>query len=300
MHLPFFAAVADGLFADHGLDVELVASAPGAERVKLLAEGAGDFLLTASLYHVQALAAHGPLPVRAVGALHRRNPLAALVRAGSDIAAPADLAGRRIGAPIRAQMGWLAIELQAWLRAAGLGQVEIVDMTYPEAYGALARGEIDFIANLADLLPIDQRRAGTPLRAVPVADGAEAYASAVLAHDSVPSDLVERFTNASAAAFELQRRDPRRGVQALVARYPEVDPGVASDTWRRLEPYAFAGGRGAVGGMDRQGWERTLDWMARTHALPAVSVADAVRVDPLAETPALPGPTSTEGAGVMQ
>lgn len=269
--------MADGLFAEHGLDVELVESAPGAERVRLLAGGAGDFLLTASLYHVQAMAGSGPLPVHAVGVMHRRNPIAALVPAGSGIVTPSDLAGRRMGAPVGAQMGWLAVELQGWLRAAGLDQPEVVDMTYPQAYAAMARNEIDFVANLADLLPIDQRRAGIPLRAVPVATDAEAYISVVLAHDAVPDEIVERFTGAATAAFERQRRHPRLGLEALVARYPEVDADVAADTWRRLEQYAFAGGRRPVGGMDRDGWARTLGWMAQTHGLPAVTVDAVVR-----------------------
>jgi NitT/TauT family transport system substrate-binding protein len=278
VHLPFFAAVADGLFAEHGLDVELVESAPGAERVKLLADGKGDFLLTATLYHLQALAEAGSLPVHAVGTLHRRSPVAAVVRADSDVAAAADVTGRRLGAPAGTQMGWLAVELQADLRRTGVGPPEVVDMSYPEAYAAIARGEIDLMANFADLLPIDERRAQTPLRAVAV--GGDVHTSAVLAHDSVPDDLVERFVAAAAASFEHQRHDPGRGVDALRARYPEVDPEVAVDTWHRLDPYAFP-----IGEMDFAGWERTLAWNARTHGLPAATVDDAVRVDLLADRP---------------
>ncbi len=277
MHLPFFAAVADGLFAEHGLDVELVESAPGSGRVKLLADGAGDFLLTATLYHLQALSEFGALPVRAVGVLHRRSSVAALVSADSNLVEASDVTGRRLGAPVGTQMGWLAVELQASLRAAGLGQAEVVDMSYPQAYAALARREIDLVANLADLLPIDQRRAGTPLRAVPV--GPDVYTSAVLAADSVPAELVERFVTAATASFERQRGQPHRGVAALRARYPEVDGEVAVDTWRRLEPYAFDGGGGAVVGMDRAGWARTLSWISQTHGLPEVAVDQAARVE---------------------
>ena len=280
MHLPFFAAVADGLFAEHGLDVELVESAPGAERVRMLAGGAGDFLLTATLYHLQALAEDGTLPVRAVGLLHRRSPVAALVRADSDVATAADVAGRRLGTPAGTQMGWLAAELQASLQEAGLGRAEVVDMNYREAYAAIARGEIDLIANFADLLPIDQARAGTPLRAVPV--GGDVHTSTVLAADSVPGEIVARFLAAAAASFERQRQDPGRGVEALRARYPDVEPEVAVDTWRRLEPYAFAAGAGPVGGMETEGWERTLRWYAQTHDLPGAAVGRVVRTDLLA------------------
>ena len=59
--MPFFAAAADGLFAEPGLEVELAESAAGSQRVKQLAEGAGDFLLSATLHHLQALAESGAL-----------------------------------------------------------------------------------------------------------------------------------------------------------------------------------------------------------------------------------------------
>ena len=277
MHLPFFAAVADGLFAEHGLDVELIESPPGSERVKLLADGGGDFLLTATLYQLQALADSDELPARAVGVLHQHSPVSALVSADSEIVVPADVVGRRMGAPVGTQMGWLGVELQASLRAAGLGETDVVDMSYREAYAALARHEIDLIANFADLLPIDERRAGMPLRAVPV--GPDVYTSAVLAADVVPSEVVERFVMAAAASFVRQRQEPERGVEALRSRYPDIDPGVAVDTWLRLEPYAFAGGGGVVAGMDGAGWERTLGWAASTHGLPELAVDQVVRRD---------------------
>ncbi|MCA1570301.1 MAG: ABC transporter substrate-binding protein [Chloroflexi bacterium] len=269
MHLPFFAAVADGLFAEHGLDVHLLESAPGSQRVKHLAQGEGDFLLTATLYHLQALAEEGPLPVRACAVLHRRSSVSGLVRSDSPLQAPADLSGRRLGAPEGTQMGWLAAELQASLTAAGHGPAQIVDMSYKDAYPALARGEIDMIANLAELLPIDQGRAVVPLRAVPA--GPDVYTSSVLAADSVADEVVGRMRAAVVASFERQRTDPRRGVTELRAMYPDVDADVAVETWLGLEPYVF--GPPGVGTMDAVGWERTVAWAIRTHGLPG-RVAD--------------------------
>jgi NitT/TauT family transport system substrate-binding protein len=285
VHLPFFAAVEDGLFAEHGLDVELVESAPGAERVRLLADGAGDLLLTATLYHQQALAEPSVLPVRAVGVLHQRSSLAAVVPETSDITTLADLAGRRLGAPVWGQMGWMAIELQAALREAGAGAVTVADMSYPEAFAALASGEIDLVANLADLLPIDCQRAGVPLRAVPV--GTDVYTSAVLANDAVPAEVVDRFVTAAVASFDRQRLDGSRGVAALRARYPEVDADVARGTWSALEPYAFARGR-AVAPMSHATWAQTLRWNAQAHGLAIPAIDHVVRTDRLTEVAGVP------------
>jgi ABC-type nitrate/sulfonate/bicarbonate transport system substrate-binding protein len=281
VHLPFYAAVADGLFAEHGLDVELLESAPGSQRVKLLAGGGGDFLLTATLYHLQAVVEEGPLAVGACAVVHRRNPVAAIVPVDSPCLVPADLAGWRMGAPVGTQMGWLAVELQASLARLGIAPAAVVDMSYKEAYGALARGEIDLIANFADLLPIDQQRAGVPLRAVAV--GPDVYTSSLLAADRVPDDIVERMTAAMAATFDRQRADPTRGVSELRAMYPDVDPVVAVDTWSGLESYAFPSPRGSAGVTDRAGWERAIAWAVQTHGLPEVGVDDVVR--PLTPAP---------------
>ncbi len=174
----------------------------------------------------------------------------------------------------------MAIELQAALRDAGAGSVTVADMSYPEAFAALAGGEIDLVANLADLLPIDCQRAGVPLRAVPV--GTDVYTSAVLANDSVPAEVVDRFVTAAAASFDRQRVDPARGVAALRARYPEVDADVARGTWSALEPYAFAGGR-AVAPMSHATWARTLRWNAQAHGLAIPAIDHVVRTDRLTE-----------------
>lgn len=134
----------------------------------------------------------------------------------------------------------------------------------------MAHGDVDLIANLADLLPVDQKRGGVPLRAIPV--GADVYVSGLLAADRVPADTIDRFVAATAASFHLQRDDPWRGVAALRARYPGVDSEMAADTWRALEPFAFSGGDRVGAPMDVAGWERTIRWTAHTHGLPGVSV----------------------------
>jgi hypothetical protein len=115
---------------------------------------------------------------------------------------------------------------------------------------------------------------------VPV--GTDVYTSAVLANDSVPAEVVERFVAAASSSFDRQRLDPARGVAALRARYPEVDAAVASGTWSALEPYAFAGGH-AVSPMSQETWAGTLRWNAQAHGLPIPAIDHVVRTDRLTE-----------------
>lgn len=264
VHLPLFAAV------DEGLDAELLESPPGAERVLALADGAGDFLLTATLYHLEALARAGPagLPVRAVAVVHRRSPVNAVVGAGSGLRTAADLVGRRLAAPVDRQMGWLARELVASLP----GPVDIVDRRPSAAYAALAAGEADLVASFDDLLPFDRRRAGIAVRSVPA--GPAVYTSSLLVAAGVDRARVARMVAALAASFERQGDRPGRGVASLCARYPEVRPEDAVESWERLRPWLGPGPVLAPG--DAAGWSRTLDWAAAVHGVAGPSVADVV------------------------
>lgn len=264
VHLPLFAA------ADEGLDVELVESGPGAERVRMLAGGEGDFLLTATLYHLQALAEAGPggLPVRAVAVVHRRSPVAAMVRAEGPLRQPGDLVGRRLGAPVGRQMGWLAAELVASLP----GPVETVDLLPSQAYPALARGEIDLVADFDELLPFDRRRAGVALRAVPA--GPPVYTSALLAAAGVGPERVARMVDALRASFSRQQAEPARGAASLCARYRGVEPADAVESWQRLRPYLGPGP--LLGAGEVAGWGRTLAWAAAVHGVESVSVEGVV------------------------
>lgn len=270
VHLPVFAARAEGL------DVELVESAPGAGRVDMLARGAGDFLLTATLYHLQALAGAGPrgLPVRAVAVVHQRSPVAAVVRADSALHTPADLVGRRLGTPVAAQMGWLGREVQAALP----GPVDVVDLSYPDAFAALAAGDIDLVANFTELLAIDRHRAGVELRAIPL--GAEVYSSSLLAAEGVSDDRVATMMAALSATFELQRLQPTRGIAELCREYPTVDPVDAAESWHALEPFIFDGPGDPLGPGDPAGWERTIAWAARVHGLRSTATRDVLGAAP--------------------
>jgi ABC-type nitrate/sulfonate/bicarbonate transport system substrate-binding protein len=53
-HLPYVGAVARGLFARHGLDVEIHEPAPGSANVELVSSGALDFCITSVAHFLRA------------------------------------------------------------------------------------------------------------------------------------------------------------------------------------------------------------------------------------------------------
>jgi NitT/TauT family transport system substrate-binding protein len=260
--MPYLAAAADGLFAEFGIDVELLEPAPGAENVRRVAAGGSEFCLTSVAHYLRARAQSGDLAARYVAVVVQRSPMAGLVRADSALATPADFSGRRLGGPADSA---LVAEYQAALDDLGLPRSELVAMDYGKAPPALGRGEVDAVADYVDLLPRTRRQAEVPVRAIPFR--LPIYSSGLVAADGVPADVVDRMCAAIVVALEHQREDPAAGVAALVGRYPEVDPGEAVEGWSLVEPNIFT--EDPVGSMDAERWGATIRFTTTAHRWPA-------------------------------
>lgn len=242
--------------------MEILEPAGGPENVKRVAAGGADLCLTSVSNYLTARAQAGDLPARFAAVVVRRSPMAAIVAEGSGIQAPADLPGRRLGGPAD---GKLVAEYLAALVWLGLGPPELVPMPYMEAPGSLGRGEVDAVADFADLVPRTRRLAGVPVR--PVSFGIPVYGSGLVASDRLPGEVVARIRAAVVEALERQRRDPEAGLGELGRRYPDADPAEAVEGWRLAEPNIFTGEE--PGSMDPARWRETVAFAAAAHGLPA-------------------------------
>lgn len=264
--------MANGLFAEHGLAVEILdaPSGGGAANTLRVASGGADFCLTGVTYYLFARREAGPgLDARFVAALHQRSPLAAIVSAESDITEPAHLAGRRLARS--KTTGWLPDELVASLRERGIASPEIVPVGYGEPPRALGTGAVEVMATFLDTTSQQQPTSGIPTRAIHL--GHEIYASGLVAANRVPDDVVDRMVRAVRAAFELQQRKPEAGTEQFCRRFPGTAPERARETWGLLAPFVFTGP--PVGAMEEHRWEETIGWLAGVHGLgdlPASSV----------------------------
>ena len=286
LHLPAFAAQAGGLFAERGLEVELtkIVAAPDktlsglSERVRAVADGRADFAFTSIAYFLSAQAeAKGRLPARFAAVFHRRNPIAALVAADSQLEEPADLAGRRATS---STLPWFAREYEGALDHFGLDRPVMVDRRGNGGpVAALEHGEIDAIPALIDMLPVYAKH-GLPLRAIPL--DIAVYGSGLVAAERLPSELVARVTDALREGFELQREQPELGIAAYRRRFPNISGDHLRSSWAVFEPYAFAGP--PPGSMDVGTWQASIDYTTATHGLPAVPAGTVYRPELL--TPA--------------
>jgi len=266
MHLPVFAASEGGLFAEQGLEVQLVAAARAPEAV---AAGDADFALTSAVHVLDAQTrAAGRLPVRFVATFHQRNPIAAVVREDSGRRTPRDLAGARAarwGSPWFAQefagsMAHLGHEAPLLVdtpgsldEALGSGAVDVLPMWMDDTTPALALG-----------MTLYHGGEGFGVRAIAL--DIPVYSTGLIAADRVPLEVVSRMVQALAAGHALQRERPDEGLAGFCRHFPEVSAEHARINWGLYETYAFADGA-PVRSMSAARWRDTIAHTTRTHGL---------------------------------
>lgn len=271
-HVPYVSAARDGLFADYGLEVEILDPIGGPENVRRTATGGAEFCLTSVSHYLTARSLYGDLAARFVAPIVRRHPIGGLVAADSPFHTPADLSGRRVGG---SEDKGLLKEYQAALVHLGYEPGEVVPMTYLEAPGALGRGEIDALPDFIDIVPRTRAQSGIPVRAVHF--GLEVYGHGLVAADSVSTETVLRMVDAVSAALERQRSHPETGLAEMAARFPEANLDYAVEGWRLGEPNIFTGE--PVGSATPDGWAATISYVAAAHDLDAPPPETVYRPD---------------------
>lgn len=252
--------MADGLFAQHGLDVAIDDPPGGPENILYVADGRRDACLTSVHHLLTATAANGPLAARFVAIIVRRSPMAALVPIDSPLTTPADLASRRCGGGPEKPF---TAEFLATLRHRGIASPTLVDRDADD-HPAVARGDVDFLVDYVDLVPRLSRLSGVPLRAIPV--GLDIYSSGLIVGDGMPASTVTALVETLVASLERQRSDQGRGLDELCRRYPDTIAAEALEDWRLVQPYIFTDE--PTGSMRRDTWARTLEFLAPARGLP--------------------------------
>jgi ABC-type nitrate/sulfonate/bicarbonate transport system substrate-binding protein len=284
LHLPAYAAADNGIFADHGIDVEFVdcVKASGSlgawsAMVRAVADGDVDFALTSVAYLLAGqAAADGHLAARFAAVLHQRNPMAALVLDRSPVVEPEDLSRAKVAA----SGSWYLDELDAALCDSGLEPATRVEPP-SDSRAALLDGRIDLIPGWVDMTP-GYSRDGFEFRAVPL--DVDAYATGLLAADRLADEVVVGVRDALAAGYELQRAHPELGVDAVRSRLPGLSEAHLHKGWSVFEPHAFAG-PGPLS-MDAGRWQRTIEYTAAAHDLPGLPAEQVYRPELLAPAPA--------------
>lgn len=276
----FYYAEQQGYYTAAGLEVELQHKTDP-ELITLLGQGAVDIGLGDGTSIIPAVSQG--IPVRYVATIYARFPNVVVATSASGIVTAADLKGHSLGTPGRFGSSW--IMLQLLLRSVGLTPEDLDLRLYPD-FGqatALQQGAVDAATGFANNEPIRLEAAGVPTRVLRVDDVAPLPGPGLCVGTGTlgsKREAIRAFTAATLRAMDEIASDPQKGLDAAVARVPEL----AADREGQLavlratvemwsSAYTRAHGRGAI---DRSAWQSSIDLM---RALPEHVVPNPVTVD---------------------
>jgi len=214
LHAPLLVAAADGLYADHGVDVSFTASAGSRAAIEAVGAGRADAAVTGAATLQDAEAALVPLAL-----VHQRSTTVLYTTVGAfggRLTAVDQLRGRRVGTPAGSETGLLA---RVFLAQAGvLDDVELVAVAGEER-AALLDGDVDAVTGIAtDPERIDAD--GHDVCALPLADHFPLPGPVVAAPPDTVADRPEALVGLLAGAvggWARAARDPAAVVAAVEA-----------------------------------------------------------------------------------
>jgi NitT/TauT family transport system substrate-binding protein len=284
---PFYLADQAGYYAEAGLDVEFH-NKIDPDLITLVGQGAVDIGLADGTSVIPAVSQG--IPIRYVATVYGRFPSVVFAKASSGIAAPADLAGRKLGIPGRFGSSW--IMLQALLASADLTPDDLEIVEYPD-FGqgaAVSQGAVDAATGFANNEPVQLELTGEEVTVLRVDEITPLPGNGLIVGQGVldaKSDAVAAFIAATLRAMEEISQDPEVGLEAALTAVPELAAtretqaailDATIEVWRG--PVQAARGLGAIEPSD---WETSVEYMTGLGLVP-----NPVTVEELIETGLLP------------
>jgi NitT/TauT family transport system substrate-binding protein len=282
----FYLAQQAGYYADAGLEVTLE-NKIDPDLITLLGQGAVDIGSGDGTSVIPAVSQG--IPVVYTATIYGTFPAVVVANAASGIRTAADLKGKSIGIPGKYGTSW--IQLQALLQSAGLTTADVAIKEFP-AFGqtaALQQGAVDAATGFANNEPIVLRRAGIEPVVLGIDDKIALPGPGLVTGTATLAskrDALARFTAATLRAMEEITADPQKGLDATFASVPDLaqDPALQREildativTWKNART------GGALGSIDRAGWQQSLAFMTGLGLVP-----NPVTVDQLVDESLLP------------
>lgn len=264
--MPAQVGAAQGIFAKHGLNVQIVDFSAGSDLVKAIAGGTIDVGEATGLDVVSA-AANG-IDLKAFYGTAAKTPMSVIVKAGSPIHSLADLKGKPVGISKFGSLTDFTVKLIEQKTGLSADAIKEVPLGAPSAnMAALRKGDVagivlpvEFAANLA--------AAGTQATALRVSDLTTDSQFAILAASSgylkANADAVKRLVAAYAEAIRYIQAN-QDGTVSLAESKLGMKPAVATQTYQELAPDFTP-----TGSIDVAGMQQYAD------QLPALKIAQQV------------------------
>jgi NitT/TauT family transport system substrate-binding protein len=272
---PFYVAMERGYFQEAGLEVSFEHLAEN-EAVALVGAGEAPFAVVSG-EQVLLARAQG-LPVVYVMAWWQEYPVAIAVPEGSDIQAPQDLAGRKIGIP--GLYGASYIGYRALMSAVGISEGETVldSIGYSQVEAMLA-GQEEAVVIYANNEPVQLAAQGMPMRLFRVADYVHLASNGLIAgEDLIAEDpnLVRAMVAATLQGIEEAIRDPHAAFEiskSFVEGLEDADQAVLQEVLQKTVAFWQAD---RLGKSNPESWTNMNDILLEMGLLEeAINVEDA-------------------------
>lgn len=264
-HAPFYYGVAQGIYEDEGIDLEIKPGNGSGTTVKQVAQTQTDFGWADTPPLVNGISQD--MPIKSVGVFLQSGPSSVEFFAEQGITEPADLVGKTVaGTPGDAMYA----TFPAWLSLNGVSpeDVEIVNVDAAGKIAALVEGRVDAIMGFFhDQAPTIENISGKPVDALLYTDwGMNLLGTGIVAHDNMienDPDLVTAFVRATARSWEAAAEDPAAAAEAMEEGADETPPAeVLRNQLDESLGLLQLDQAGAPGVNTEEQWQETIDLLA--------------------------------------
>lgn len=232
---PYFVAVDQGLFEAEGLKVEISEGAGSLDAIPKVATGAYPFGFADMSSLMKFLDQNPGAPVTAVMMIYDKPPAAVIGRKSQGVNAPADLMGRKLGAP-PPDGAWAQFPIFAAENGLDMTKITVDPVGFPTREPMLAQGQVDAITGFAFTSALNLKRLGVPMDDLSIflmADhGVALYGNAIIVNTDFAKahpEQVTGFLTAIAAGWKAAIADPAAAVKSLAKRNPAADAALETE-----------------------------------------------------------------------
>lgn len=284
---PFILALDKGYYKQEGLDVTMDPGQGSAGAVQRVATGAYDIGFADVNSLIEYNAKNPGKEILAVFIAYDFPPFGVHTLKKNGIEKPADLAGKKLGAPVFDASFRL---FPAFAKKVGLDpkSVEHVNLTPQLREQSLVQGTVDFISGHYFSSILDLKARGVPAEEIVSFNysdyGMDVYGNGIIISPAMAQkpEVVTAFLRATAKAWKEVAANPQAGIDAVKTRDPLIDEALELERLKLsldmnvLTPFVKANGMGNV---DPERFARSITDVSEAFGLPSAPPPDKVFSD---------------------
>lgn len=262
-HTGIYAAVANGYYAEEGLDVDIIQPTEGGS-ADLIAAGKGEFGISYQEQVTYARTADTPLPIVAIAAVIQHNTSGFASPVEKNIKTPSDFEGKKYG-------GWGSPMEDALLKAlmkkygADFSKLEIVNIGASDFFTSVTR-DVDFSWIFYGWDGIAAELKNFKINFILLQDLdplLDFYTPVIIASEKTVNEnpeLVKKFLRATAQGYEFAISNPDKAAEILTDKVPDLPKNIVVASQKYLVKQ-YIGDAKRWGEMKESVWSTFGNWM---------------------------------------